>query len=184
MLHHISLGVQNLELAGAFYDAALGAPGFRRVFEDQTAIGYGLVDGKDLLYLKLRPAVTAPGLGFHLAFSAPSRSAVDAFHQAALRTGGQDNGAPGLRPHYGPHYYAAFLIDPDGHRIEAVTKAPSPHEKRNRIRPSLSAHRKEQTMKAPLALSMLAVITALAAFPGVGAEPSAINIPSDEFAQW
>ena len=86
-------------------------------------MGYGLVDGEDLLCLKLRPGVAAPGAGFHLAFSAPSRAAVDAFHQAALRVGGQDDGKPGLRPDYGPDYYAAFLIDPDGHRIEAVVKA-------------------------------------------------------------
>lgn len=122
MLHHISLGVRNLKLAAAFYDAALGALGFRRVFEDDTAVGYGLVDNQDVLCLKLRPDVTAPGPGFHLAFTASSRPAVDAFHRDALRVGGRDNGPPGLRPHYGPTYYAAFLIDPDGHRIEAVTK--------------------------------------------------------------
>jgi catechol 2,3-dioxygenase-like lactoylglutathione lyase family enzyme len=124
MLHHISLGVRDLNLSGAFYDAALGALGFRRVFEDETAVGYGLVDGQDKLCLKLCPDAAAPGPGFHLAFAASSRAAVDAFHQAALRVGGQDNGAPGLRPDYGPLYYAAFLIDPDGYRIEVVTKTP------------------------------------------------------------
>jgi catechol 2,3-dioxygenase-like lactoylglutathione lyase family enzyme len=123
MLHHISLGVRNLAHSSAFYDAALGALGFRRVFEDETAVGYGLVDGQDLLCLKLRAETAAPGPGFHLAFSASSRSAVDAFHAAALRVGGQDNGAPGLRPDYGENYYAAFLVDPDGHRIEAVINA-------------------------------------------------------------
>lgn len=120
MLHHISFGVRDLALAGAFYDAALGALGFRRVFEDDDAIGYGLEDDKDLLCLKLRPDATPPGAGFHMAFSAPSRAAVDAFHADALRIGGRDNGAPGLRLDYGDHYYAAFLVDPDGHRIEAV----------------------------------------------------------------
>jgi catechol 2,3-dioxygenase-like lactoylglutathione lyase family enzyme len=123
MLHHISFGVQDLALSRAFYDAALGALGFRRVFEDETGIGYGLVDGQDKFCLKLRLGARAPGAGFHLAFSAPSRAAVDAFHETALRIGGQDNGAPGLRPHYGPNYYAAFLVDPDGHRVEAVTEA-------------------------------------------------------------
>ena len=122
MLHHISFGVRDLKLSGAFYDAALGALGFRRVFEDETAVGYGLEQGKDLFCLKLRPDAVPPGPGFHLAFSAPSRSAVDTFYQSALLIGGQDNGKPGLRPNYGSHYYAAFLIDPDGHRIEAVYK--------------------------------------------------------------
>ena len=124
MLHHISIGVRDLNLAGRFYDAALGALGFRRVFEDETAIGYGLVDGDDLLCLKLRENAQSPGDGFHLAFAAPSRLAVQAFHRAALKIGGRDNGAPGLRPDYGQHYYAAFLIDPDGHRIEATINAP------------------------------------------------------------
>ena len=123
MLHHVSFGVRDLALSGAFYDAALGALGFRRVFEASKAIGYGLSEGEDVLYLQQRPDAAAPGPGFHLAFAAPSRAAVDAFHARALRAGGKDNGAPGLRPHYGPHYYAAFLVDPDGHRIEAVCKA-------------------------------------------------------------
>lgn len=122
MLHHISLGVRDLALAGAFYDAALNALGYRRVFEDDTAIGYGLRDEEDILCLKLRAAASPPGPGFHLAFTADSRQAVDQFHVAALAIAGSDNGAPGLRPDYGDYYYAAFLIDPDGHHIEAVTK--------------------------------------------------------------
>ena len=121
MLHHISFGVRDLELSGAFYDAALGALGFRRVFQDKSAIGYGLIDDKDLFCLKLRPDnSTALGDGFHLAFSAPSRASVDDFHRTALAVGGRDNGTPGLRSGYGPNYYAAFLVDPDGYRIEAV----------------------------------------------------------------
>ncbi|MFZ3000186.1 MAG: VOC family protein [Undibacterium umbellatum] len=122
MLHHISLGVRDLTLAGAFYDAALGALGYRRVFEDDTALGYGLHDDEDILCLKLRPDASPPGPGFHLAFTAATRSAVDQFHASALTVGGSDNGAPGLRPDYGTYYYAAFLVDPDGHHIEAVTK--------------------------------------------------------------
>ena len=125
MLHHVSLGVRDLALSGAFYDAALGALGFRRVFEHPTAVGYGLVDGQDMLCLKLRADAGPPGPGFHLAFAAPSRPAVRAFHAAAIRCGGADNGAPGPRPHYGADYYAAFVIDPDGHRIEAVINAPA-----------------------------------------------------------
>lgn len=125
MLHHVSFPVANLEASGAFYDAALGALGYRRVFEDETAIGYGVEDGEDKLCLKLRSPVIAPGPGFHLAFSAPSRDAVDLFHSSALALGGRDNGKPGQRPHYGPNYYAAFLLDPDGHHIEAVFNAPA-----------------------------------------------------------
>jgi catechol 2,3-dioxygenase-like lactoylglutathione lyase family enzyme len=125
MLHHISIGVRDLAFSGAFYDSALGALGFRRVFENETAIGYGWVDGEDIFSLKLRPGAAAPGAGSHVAFAAPSRAAVDAFHQTTLRIGGHDDGVPGLRPHYGPNYYAAFLVDPDGYRIEAVTDASS-----------------------------------------------------------
>lgn len=120
MLHHISLGVRDLDRAGAFYDATLGALGYRRVFKDDTAIGYGLVDDEDLLCLKLRDNAHAPGAGFHLAFAASSRAQVDAFYAAALASGGTGNGEAGLRPDYGDSYYAAFVIDPDGHRIEAV----------------------------------------------------------------
>lgn len=126
MLHHISLGVRDLARAGLFYDAALQALGYRRVFEDDTAIGYGLIDDLDILCLKLRDDASAPGPGFHLAFDAASRESVDAFHRAALQSGGGDNGGPGLRPDYGDHYYAAFVIDPDGHRLEAVINQPLP----------------------------------------------------------
>ena len=121
MLHHVSLGVADLERAAVFYDAALAALGFARVWTDRSAIGYGREGGGDKLAIKLQPpAVLAPGHGFHLAFAAPSREAVDRFHREALGHGGSDNGAPGLRPHYGPDYYAAFVLDPDGHRLEAV----------------------------------------------------------------
>ncbi|HSH89305.1 MAG TPA: VOC family protein [Ramlibacter sp.] len=120
MLHHISLGVSDLERSASFYDAALAPLGYVRVWSDSTAIGYGEPGGGDKLAIKLREGAVPPGPGFHLALSAPDRDAVARFHEAALVHGGQDNGAPGLRPHYGPNYFAAFVIDPDGHRIEAV----------------------------------------------------------------
>lgn len=126
MLHHLSLGVRDLHAAGRFYDAVLAALGYRRVFEDDTAIGYGLVDDQDVLCLKLRDDATAPGPGFHLAFAAQSPAQVDAFHAAAMATGGRDNGPAGLRPDYGDTYYASFVVDPDGHRIEAVTRQAAP----------------------------------------------------------
>ena len=120
MLHHLSLGVADLQRSAAFYDAAMGALGFVRVWTDDTAVGYGWRDGEDKLAIKQRSDARAPGPGFHVAFAASSRQAVDAFHAAAIAHGGRDNGAPGLRPHYGPNYYAAFVFDPDGYAIEAV----------------------------------------------------------------
>src|SRR5579871_4171324 len=114
MLHHISLGVADLKRAASFYDATLGTLGYVRVWADDTAVGYGIPGGGDFLALKLRGTAKAPGEGFHVAFAAPSRNAVMAFHAAALGHGGRDNGPPGVRPHYGPNYFAAFAFDPDG----------------------------------------------------------------------
>ncbi|WP_439625696.1 VOC family protein [Shinella sp.] len=132
MIHHLSLGVSDIVRAAAFYDAALAPLGYGRVWSDirpgeaGQAAGYGPPGGGDKLALKEHgDAALAPGAGFHVAFAAPDRQAVDAFHQAALAAGGRDNGAPGLRPDYGPSYYAAFVVDPDGHRIEAVFKGPA-----------------------------------------------------------
>ncbi|WP_159673414.1 VOC family protein [Andreprevotia sp. IGB-42] len=124
MLHHLSFGVADLARSAAFYDAVLGALGYRRVFANEHAVGYGLVDGQDHFCIKARARTQAPGRGFHLAFGAGSHAQVDAFHTSALLHGGSDNGAPGPRPHYGPHYYAAFIIDPDGYEIEAVINHP------------------------------------------------------------
>lgn len=120
MFHHLSLGVSDLARAGCFYDAALGALGYRRVFDGDESIGYGLVDDQDLLLLNLTDDAAVPRDGFHIAFAATSQEAVDAFHRDGVSAGGRDKGAPGPRPDYGPHYYAAFLIDPDGHHVEAV----------------------------------------------------------------
>lgn len=127
MLHHLSLGVRSIEASAAFYDAVLGALGYVRVWSDlepgtpDQAVGYGRPGGDDSLALKQRQAAQyTPGAGFHLAFAASDAAAVDAFHRAALQHGGSCNGAPGLRPEYGNDYYAAFVIDPDGHHLEAV----------------------------------------------------------------
>ena len=128
MLHHLSLGVTDLNRSAAFYDAALAPLGYVRVWTDATAIGYGPPGDGDKLAIKLRDGAAAPGPGFHLALAAPDRASVDRFHEAALRHGGQDNGVPGLRPHYGPDYYAAFVVDPDGHHIEAVITTSEPNQ--------------------------------------------------------
>ena len=130
LLGHLSFGVSDLARTTAFYDAALTALGYARVFSAPYAVGYGLAGAKadeDILLLILQPdPVTPPGPGFHLAFSAPSRQAVDRFHAAALRFGGKDEGAPGLRPQYGADYYAAFVLDPDGYKLEAKHPPPKP----------------------------------------------------------
>lgn len=121
MLHHLSFAVSDLSRAATFYDAAFSPLGYTRVWSDDTAIGYGQEAGQDKFALKLRPGhAPPPGDGFHVAFAAPSREAVVEFYHAALRLGGLDHGPPGLCSEYGPGYFAAFVIDPDGYRIEAV----------------------------------------------------------------
>lgn len=121
MLHHVSFAVRNLARSAIFYDAAFQALDYVRVWTAEDAIGYGAGGEGDKFAIKARPEqVCSPSPGFHLAFTAGSREAVDAFFAAAIAHGGRDDGAPGLRPHYGPRYYAAFVIDPDGYRIEAV----------------------------------------------------------------
>jgi catechol 2,3-dioxygenase-like lactoylglutathione lyase family enzyme len=116
---------QRLARTTAFYDPAMMALGYARVFTGPGSVGYGLPGTEnDRLRLFLKPhPVTPPGPGFHLAFLAPNRDAVDRFHEAALQFG-VDEGTPGLRPHYGPDYYAAFVLDPDGYKLEA--KHPPP----------------------------------------------------------
>ena len=126
MLGHLSFGISDLGRAIAFYDAALAPLGLTRVWTTDNAAGYGPPGHGDILALKRRAGASAPGPGFHLAFNAPSRNAVDAFHSAALRAGGSDNGGPGLRSQYGPAYYAAFVIDPEGYPLEAVCQKAAP----------------------------------------------------------
>ncbi len=127
MLHHISLGFVSIERAAEFYDRALAPLGYGRVWSDLRpgqegqAVGYGLPGGADELAIKQIPeGSTGPVPGLHVAFAAETRAAVTAFHAAALLAGGIDDGPPGLREHYGPDYFAAFVVDPEGHRLEAV----------------------------------------------------------------
>lgn len=124
MLHHLSLAVADLEVATAFYEAVFSPLGYVSVWTAETAVGFGPPGGGDKLALKLRPDRAPPtASGMHFAFAAPSQAAVREFHAAAIANGGRDLGAPGLRPDYGPNYYAAFVADPDGYWIEAVTRA-------------------------------------------------------------
>ena len=130
-LHHVSLGVRDLDASIRFYDAVLAPLGLVRVWSDLRpgesgqGAGYGVPGGADQLALKHRPAeAVATGAGFHLAFAAPSRAAVREFHGAATALGVRSTGEPGVRPAYGEHYYAAYVLDPDGHRLEAVSDEP------------------------------------------------------------
>lgn len=123
MLSHISFAVSDLRRSAAFYDAVLATLGVERVWTAVDAIGYGEPGGPDRFAIKsAHPSVTPPETGLHVAFWAPDRAAVHAFHDAALETGGRDAGPPGPRPHYGPDYYAAFVFDPDGYRVEAKSR--------------------------------------------------------------
>jgi catechol 2,3-dioxygenase-like lactoylglutathione lyase family enzyme len=127
MFDHVSLGVADLDRAATFYDAVLAALGHVRLFRQARAVGYGPegFEGEAPFAIVLGgPEASAPGKGFHVAFAASSRDAVDRFHAAALSAGGIDEGPPGIREHYDPGYYAAFVRDPDGHRLEAVLHEP------------------------------------------------------------
>lgn len=127
MLDHITLPVADLAKARDFYDACLEPLGFRRLSDftehGVEAAGYGPEFPLMHLFLVSDGRAVVPMPGFHVAFQALGRAAVDAFYAAALAAGGTDNGPPGLRP-YHPDYYAAFVIDRDGHHIEAVCHQP------------------------------------------------------------
>jgi catechol 2,3-dioxygenase-like lactoylglutathione lyase family enzyme len=117
MIHHVSVGVSDVARARRFYDAALLPLGFKCLSEDASALGYG-ADGPRL-WLLAAASVSRDIPGPHICLEAGRRAEVDAFHAAAVRAGGRDNGKPGLRADYGENYYAAFVADPDGNRIEA-----------------------------------------------------------------
>ena len=119
MIDHVSIGVGDLDRAGRFYDTVLVPLGYRRLHTIGETIGYGTDDAAFWIVAMPNPVAPDAGSGLHFCFAAPSRDTVGAFHAAALPAGGHDNGAPGKRPVYGPEYYAAFAIDPDGYRIEA-----------------------------------------------------------------
>jgi catechol 2,3-dioxygenase-like lactoylglutathione lyase family enzyme len=117
MIDHVGLKVQDLARSIAFYKAALGAIGHELASSGDGYAGFG-PKGEPALWLYANSG--GAGAGTHVALRAPDRAAVQRFHAQGLAAGGRDNGAPGLRPDYSADYYAAFLIDPDGHNIEAV----------------------------------------------------------------
>ena len=119
MIDHISIGVRNVAAAKRFYDAALEPIGYRCLSDSAESLGYGAKAPALWISATDRPVPADARSGLHFCFAAPSRKSVDAFHAAGLKSGGRDNGAPGLRADYGAGYYAAYLIDPDGYRVEA-----------------------------------------------------------------
>ena len=118
-IDHVKLPVSDLAASRAFYVAALAPFGYTLVYDEEPALGFGMGDGgdEDEPFALLRGS--RPNVRSHVAFTASNTTQVDEFHSAALAAGGRDNGAPGERP-YGGYYYAAFVLDPDGHNIEAV----------------------------------------------------------------
>ncbi len=119
MIDHLSLGVRDLAATKRFYDAALKPLGYRCLSEAADGLGYGSEAPRLWFSMTDRPVPADADSGLHVCFSAPTRNSVDSFYAAALATGGGDNGKPGLRADYGTDYYAAFVTDPDGYRLEA-----------------------------------------------------------------
>jgi catechol 2,3-dioxygenase-like lactoylglutathione lyase family enzyme len=150
VIDHLTLRVHDLAASKTFYSATLAPLGYAVVMDYPDVVGLGAA-GKPDFWLT-EDKVAAPQ---HVAFAAPSRAAVDAFHAAALAAGGKDNGTPGLRLHYHPHYYGAFVDDPTGHHMEAVIHTPPPAPKaasRGATRRATSrkiAARKPAARKAP-----------------------------------
>lgn len=122
MIDHISIAVNDLKKATAFYDAVLAPLGLGKLREwPDAAVGYGKKYPEFWINRRAGMAAIEAESGVHICLRAPSTAAVDAFHAAALSHGGASDGAPGLRPEYSARYYAAFVRDVDGNRIEAVT---------------------------------------------------------------
>jgi|SRR5579871_392313 len=121
MIDHISIGVSDLERSARFYEAVLAPLGLLKLVTRPATVGFGKRYPE--FWINLRPGMASvpPESGSHVCLRAKSESEVDAFHEAALGVGGSSDGVPGLRPHDRVRYYAAFIRDPDGNRIEAVT---------------------------------------------------------------
>jgi catechol 2,3-dioxygenase-like lactoylglutathione lyase family enzyme len=125
MLSHVSIGVKDLARARRFYDPALKALGYKCLFESPEYCGYGEQKPEFWLLAVKRPVPPDDASGLHVCFGAARRADVNAFYAAALEQGGRDNGKPGIRKDYGENYYAAFVVDPEGYRLEAYCGAPA-----------------------------------------------------------
>jgi catechol 2,3-dioxygenase-like lactoylglutathione lyase family enzyme len=121
MIDHISIAVRNLDAGGRFYEAVLAALGYSTRIVRTTTIGFGKTYPDFWINARPNMATPDPDGGVHICLRAPDAAAVEAFHAAVLKAGGRSESAPGPRPEYTPGYYAAFVFDPDGNRIEAVT---------------------------------------------------------------
>jgi len=119
MIDHVSIGVRDIARSKRFYGAALKPLGYACLSESDGSLGYGEQAVALWIGKAENPVAADMKSGLHFCFTAPNGKSVDKFHAAALAAGGSDNGKPGLRPDYGPGYYAAFVVDPDGYRIEA-----------------------------------------------------------------
>lgn len=120
MFDHVQIKVENLQRSRTFYQAVLGTLGYGAVLEvEGIVVGFGL-DPHNMFELRQTDSTTPPSKAVHIAFTARSAEAVNAFHATALEHGATDNGTPGLRPEYEEGYYAAFVIDANGHNLEAV----------------------------------------------------------------
>jgi catechol 2,3-dioxygenase-like lactoylglutathione lyase family enzyme len=119
MINHLSIGVHDVARSKKFYNAALKPLGYKLLSDGETSLGYG-ADAVVLYVQKAeRPVPPDMASGLHFCFDAPTRKSVAEFYKAALAAGGKDNGPAGLRADYGDNYYAGFVIDPDGYRLEA-----------------------------------------------------------------
>jgi catechol 2,3-dioxygenase-like lactoylglutathione lyase family enzyme len=121
MIDHVSVGVSDIERSARFYEATLAPLGLSRLVTRPATVGFGKAYPEFWINFRAGMAPVAADSGVHVCLRAKSTANVDTFHAAALAAGGRSDGAPGLRPHDRVHYYAAFVIDPDGNRIEAMT---------------------------------------------------------------
>jgi catechol 2,3-dioxygenase-like lactoylglutathione lyase family enzyme len=119
MLDHVSIGVKDIARTKKFYDAVMKPLGYTCLSTGEGSLGYGKEGVVFWISASEAPVAADMHSGLHFCFTAPDRKAVDAFHAAGLKNGGKDNGKPGVRADYSPTYYASFVVDPDGYRVEA-----------------------------------------------------------------